>query len=247
MSNIQSIEAMRLYIKQQLGYPTINVELTDEQLDISIEDSIQFYNDENYGEGSYRTYLTFNATSGVDEYVLSGDNIQDVFDFSFQSSNGGINTLFSPANTLLYNDWVLKGNYPSGGGSCQGQELTSYQIAMGHLQDIKNMFEKKYRVDWWSQKQTLKITPTPNEDLTGVLLIYKKSELVDLLNNRWVKRLSVAKAKKLWGFILSKVSMQLPGGGNFNGEKIEQQGITEIEQVEEEIRKTSEPIDFYIA
>lgn len=250
MPNIQSIEEMRNYIKQELGYPVVNVELADVQLNNIIDDSVQFFNDENYGQGSYRTYLTFSATSGIDEYVLSGNNIQDVFDFSFQSQGGnGINTLFSPTNTMLFSDWVLKGNYPGGPGegeNCQGMMLTSYYLTMDQITNIKNMFDRMYRVDWWAQTETLKITPTPNEDLVGVLMVYKKSELLSLLNNKWVKRWAVAKAKYLWGFLLGKTIKTLPGGGTFNGDSIKQDGITEMEKIEEEIRKSSEPIDFYI-
>lgn len=245
MANPSTIDEMRLYIKQELGYPVINVELADVQLDNIIEDSIQYYNDENYGEGSYRTYLAFSATAGQDEYVLSGDNIQDVFDFAY-NTNSGINTLFSPLNMLNQNDMFLK-LFDGSGGDCQGKTMTSYQIAMSQINDIADAFSAMYRMDWWEQKETLKITPTPQADMVGVLLIYKKSELADLFNNRYVKQLAVGKAKKLWGFITSKYTMQLPGGGTVNGEKIESQGITEIEEAKEMIRATSEPIDFYMA
>ena len=227
MATIYTFENMRDYIKRELGAPVINVEIDDSQLDQIIEDTIQFYNEENMGEGSIRTYLTFSATSGIDEYNLSGNNIDSVFDFSFQSAKDGLNVMFSPTNTLLYNDWVLQGNYPGssmGTGSCQGNVLAQYQIAMGQLNDVKNMFERKYRVDWWPSKQSLKITPTPNEDLVGILLIYKKSEFAELFNNRFVKQLAVGKAKRLWGSILSKVQMQLPGGGTFNGDIIKEDG-----------------------
>ena len=52
MARIYTIEEMQLYIKRELGYPVINVEVSDDQLTQIIEDSVDYFNEENYGEGA---------------------------------------------------------------------------------------------------------------------------------------------------------------------------------------------------
>lgn len=245
MTSITTKAGMRNYIKMMLGAPVINVELHDIQMDQIIEDSAELINRYNYGDGSYRDYLVFHATNGVDEYDLSGNDIQDIYDFDFSSGASGINTLFSPAHTLLYNDWVVKGNYPGGGSN--NLHLTEYQISMSYLEDIKRYFSREYIVDWLPNKQMLKLTPTPNEDLDGILFLYKKSKVRDLYNNILFKEICVAKAKKLWGFILTKISgVQLPGGGTIDGNAILSEGKEEEEKILQKINDESEPIDFFV-
>lgn len=243
MANITTLDGMKNYVKGQLGSPVINIEMTDGQLEQCIEDAAQIINRYLYGEAIYEDYLSFTATSGVDEYSLSGNDISEVFDFDFSTGTNGINSLFSPLNTLLYDDWVVKGNYPGSGNT----QLTHYLIQMNNLEDIMRLFERSFRVDWRPSKQVLKLTPTPTQTLVGLLKVYKKSQATEIYNHPFMKRLSIAKAKQLWGFILGKYQINLPGGGTTNGSEIKQDGLDSEEKVMSDIRDESEPPIFFIA
>lgn len=245
MVNITTSADMALYVKRALGYPVINVELSNSQLRDIMDDSADIMTRYLYGEANYADYLTFSVTSGTDEYSLSGNSVLDVFDFQFSTGTNGINSLFSPIHVLLYDDWVVKGNYPGNGSS--NLAMTSYQIDMDYLDNVKRAFGKEYLCDYWPQQQILKITPTPTEDLEGIIFVYRKENTATLYNHIFMKMLCVAKAKILWGSILGKFSMTLPGGGEINGTEIKSDGKEELEDVLKRIESEGEPIGFFIA
>lgn len=242
---ISTMEEMRNYIKLMLGFPAINVHLKNEQLYQIIYDCSQLFWRYSYDEGNYRDYAVLNVEAGEDEYVLSGQDIVNIVDFDFSFGIDGINTMFSPTHTLLYKDWVVRGNYPGGPGT-GGMTLANWSIQMNYLEEIKNIFGKQYTVYWRPEIETLKIMPTPKENITGLLIVFKKEAMTTIYNNVLFKELCIAKAKYLWGQILSVFNMNLPGGGTINGPTIKQEGKDELEKAIQKLRDESSPIDFFM-
>lgn len=243
--NITSLEDMCNYIKLKLGMPVINVEVKNIQIYQEIFDAAQEFYNYGYDISSYRDYVILTTSAGIDEYSLSGQDIVDIVDFDFSFGIDGINTLFSPTHTLLYKDWVVRGNYPGGPGS-QSMVLTDWYIGMNYLEEVKNTFGKRYTCYWRPLSQTVKVIPTPQENMVGALIIFRKEKIANLYNHILFKKLCIAKVKKLWGSILDKNEMNFPGGGRVNGAKIEQQGIDEEEKVLDRIRAEAPPIDIIV-
>jgi len=138
-------------------------------------------------------------------------------------------------NTLMGGSRLFTGSYTP------GLELASYQIAMMYLTDIKEKLGKIYNVNWNPMSGLLMITPTPRENIVGVLQLYKREKIENLLNDNLVKKLCLAKTKKLLGSILGRYNMQMPGGGSINYDVIHQEGIDEERDILEQIRLESEP------
>lgn len=244
-----SIDDFRSYILRKLGYPVIQVELDNTQLDDIIYDCVQDFQRYNYSEGSYPDYLIFTLSANVREYSLSGTNIEDIYDLSLSTGPDGINVLFSPANMLLGPDLAGMGGIPgaSNQGASPGLSIAGYQIAQMYLEEIQNSFGREYMVDYrpWSQK--LSVTPTPTTSGIGLLSLYRNEDSIYLYSNPLVKKLAVGRAKKLWGgLILNKYSMSLPGGGTINGEAIYQQGLDEETRALDDIKQESEGPIFFI-
>ena len=62
------------------------------------------------------------------------------------------------------------------------------------------------------------------------------AEFTDVWSDRWLMRYTTALIKRQWGTNLTKFSgMQLPGGVQFNGEKIFNDAQAEIDQMEREM------------
>ena len=262
MALITSVVEFRNYIRRQLGHPVIQIEVDDTQLNDIIDDTIQTFQRYNYGEGNYMDYLVFTTSANVGNYSMDGLNINDVYDLDLSSGNDGINTLFSPTHTMLYNDWVVQGNYPgnnSGGyvgnqrfllpfGSrpSVGMELSDYTIQMQQLKENINTFGIMYNVDWLPGRQELRVTPTPDVDGVGLLTVYLKETAANLYNNLLVKNLAVAKSKKQWFLHLSKYGFALPGGGTINGPQLMADANEEEKQALLDIRDESLPNDFFM-
>ena len=244
---ITSLESMKEYIKRKLGAPISVVPITDAQFDDIIGDCGDVFSRYNYGSDStYRDFIVIDAQKGVVDYDLSGQFIQEVFDldYSLGSSTRGLSNMFSPINSLFYNDWVLMGNSPgSGGGELN---LTHYQIQMDNVEQLQRYFSKEYFGYWDSSSEILKIVPTPDEDMKMMAHVYKRKETSNMYNNILFKDLCVAKAMIQWSINVGKYDIETPGGGKVNYERIGQMGMDLEEKTMLKISLESEPIDFFI-
>jgi len=258
MAKITNLTEMKNYVLVQLGFPVINIEISNEQLEQAIEDTVQDFNRYNYDEGSYRDYFIFQTSAGQKDYPISAvrdyttsavlDNVEFIWDFSVSFGADGINTLFSPAHVLLYNQYVEQGNYPGGpGGGGGGLVLTNYQTSMMYLDMINEMFGKMYSVDYHPGREVLTITPTPSEALIGVLILWRREYAYNLYNNPLVKKLAVARAGIRWCRNLLKYSGALPDGLNINVDGYLSDYKADEEKWLDRMWEESNPPDFIVA
>jgi len=247
VAQITSLQQFRNYIKSVLGAPILTVEVADEQLNRVIEDSVQYIQEYNVGVGSDLEYFIFSAASGQSTYPVSG--VAGAFDVELAIGMDGINTLFSPAHEILYSDFVNQLNV-YGTGPVVGNPsmiLTTFDTAMYYLKEIKNHFGKGYTVRFNGNKQVLTITPTPTANIVGVLYLYRKEDAINLYNHPLTKKLAIAKAKVQWGGNIGKYqALTLPDGSTINGREIAAEGKTEEVEIEEFIRQTSAPPNFFV-
>jgi len=252
---------MKDYIKIMLGYPVVNVELADVNLEQIIEDSCQTFSRYVYEDGSYTDYITFTTSAGVADYYTSAiwnpatksylDNVQDVYDFSVAVGLDGINIMFTPTHILLHDQFVTQGAYPGGSmgalGVNDGLTLTNYTIAQMYIKEIDRLFGKQFRAKFIPGKEVIKIIPTPQDRYTGVLIVHRKLEDMYLYNHPIVKRLCTGKSKMLWGrFVMGKYGGTLPDGLTLNGDGIYDDGKQEYDKALEDCTKETEPPMFMV-
>ena len=247
-----NLSDMKQYVLTRLGQPVINVELADQQLDVLIYDSVQDFNRYNYGDGVDLVNTTLLVSAGVSEYYVGDSGIEAAYDISLSHGMGDINALFSPTHLLLYNDWVNNGNYPGGPGTGLysfgggGGMLTSFEIMGEYMAQANQMLGTEHTVKFNYNNQTLVVTPTPKQCMFASLQLYCRTDAERLYNHPLVKKLAVARAKIQWGLQLGKYTITLPDGSSMNGFEIMNKGYEEEEKVMDDIRKESEPIDFFI-
>ncbi len=230
---------LRQYILRQLGEPIICVELSASQLDDVITDTIQDFQEYGYGEGNYEDFFQLTLTSGVDEYSLSGNNILDTTRYILPFEAGNINVLFTPTHVLLSETGLIHNLTTFG--------LVDHNAAQLILEEITTQFGIQFRVDWRPGREVLKVSPTPTAELIGILKIHRREEAQFLFNHRLVKKLATARAKKLWGEILKKHVITLPGGGTIQGAEIYSEGREDEKEILIQMKEESEPPDFTIA
>jgi len=262
MARIQSLSQMVDYLKLSLGMPIINVELTNKQFMQLIEDCVDVFCRYNYSDASYLTNSIIALSAGANQQPLSGTydvltgkpltNLESLCDFNLSFGFDGINTLFSPQNILLYNEFQ-NGNFPyptstgKGGFSNPGMMLTNYQTSMGYVQDVNMIFGKQYTLSLIYGQDMLQINPTPAQDLIGVLSFYKRQDACNIYNHPLFKKLTLALSKQRWASILKKYTGTLPDGLTINASEMYTEGVTDYKEALEDIKKESEPISFYVA
>ena len=172
MAKITNLTDMKNYVLVELGFPVLNIEISNEQLEQEIENTIQDFRRYNYDEGTYRDYFLLQTSAGVGDYPVSAvkdyttsatlDNVEAIYDFNVSFGIGGINTLFSPAHVLLYQQYVNQGAYPGGpGAGGSGLILTNWQTSMMYLDMINEMFGKMYTANYIPGREVIRIVPTP--------------------------------------------------------------------------------------
>lgn len=254
------------FIKTQLGWPVLNIEVADRQIKLIIDKAIKDFWRYNYGEGAYLDYAIFTTSAGVNTYNLSGNDILDVVDVNLLDNFNGINSLFTPTHILLQeagnNPMFNSGSYgggtgfagprpgasPSMGGGVPsyGLQLTNWTIATQYLELVKDMFGKQYATNWLPWSEELKIIPTPESQVTGLLVLYRKENELQLYNCDLVQNLATARTKILWGEHIAKYNITFPGGSTADGTRLIQEGKEEEEAAMTEIRGQSNPIDFMV-
>lgn len=256
MARIQTLEQFRDYIKLKSGSPILQMEMTNTQIDQCIEDAVDYFCRYAYEEGSFLDYAILRLTSGVDEIPMTSaydlrtnsylTNVMDVYDFVVATGMDGINVMFSPTNILLYNEWVVRGNYPGGVGTLPdtGLTMSNYYTSMGYLKEIQNTFSKRYTINFLPGREVFKIVPTPSQDMTGVLQYYRRENAEFLYNHVHVKKLAVAKCQQLWSrFNIGMYDVTLPDGNRINYEAIFNMAREDEEKVMESIRLEAPPVD----
>ena len=229
------------WIKGQLGYPTIQLEIEDNVILDNISSAIQLY--QRYsGDIKYRNALIFDIVAGVDTYAVN-ENVESIIDFDTTHSFGGsVTTLFTVEN-ILYNEGLLAGHAP--------MELVSWELAQQYMELLRDKFVAKFFVDHNKYKQEIKLTPKPTKAFTAILEVYSfwthdiKTAIYDEI---FIKNYSLALTKIVLGTIWNKYGgISLPGGGMLNGAELKNEGIIERDYWLENLSSwESEPMGYLI-
>ena len=125
------------------------------------------------------------------------------------------------------------------------------QQFLGHLDFIMKK-EKDFRFNRRAGELFLDIAWTTDVKVGDIVIaeIYISSDdetYPRVLNDIWLKKYATALVKKQWGTNLRKYEgMQLPGGVTFNGQKIHDEAVIEIEKLEVEAISMSAPLGFMV-
>lgn len=239
MAQITTATEFKQWILTELGSPVITVELADAQLQQALDEAVLDFTRYNYSEGNYRDFLALNLSANIASYDLSGAGISDVVDMIMSvGGNGNINMLFTPSNMILSPmDFVKLSNFM----------IVDWHVAMMKLAEINEYFTVKYIGKYSTGSQQLRVVPTPTENTRVMMEIYKKETAVNLYNNQLVKKLALARAMMIWGRILRKYTITLPGGGTLSGPEILADGKEMEEKILQQLKDESEPPGFFVA
>jgi hypothetical protein len=246
MASPTSRTELKDYCLRKLGFPVIDLNLDDDQIDDRIDDALQKFRDYHY-DGTEEVYLAHQVTDGdvSNNYITVADSIIGVSrvlpinsgSISSQSQQGF--NIFDINYQIRLNDFynLLSSSY------------TYYVIAREHLAMLdmivtgelpfaynKKVNQIQIRMDW------------ANRIAVGDYLVFETVRIVDpntyskVFNDSWIKSYTAALIKRQWGSNLTKyANYTLPGGLTVNGEKIYEDAAAEVEKLEEKLRDVYEP------
>jgi len=242
MARITSKTGLRDYIKSQLGSPTINIEVSNTQIDQIIDDSIQKFTEFAYGTLEDTVIVQI---SGAGTYDMP-DTMTNLIKLSKGSTSG-------------------LSNFSTNFGSGYVPDLWSNQFFSTSLTgDIvpniisisanKTMLDKFFGDDIVCNFNHLSKKLQVLENYSGPALIHYNYEYIandsnDLVfNHEWIKAYAKAKVKEIWGTITGKYDQALIGGARINYADLKNEAREEIEKLNEELlTKWSDPAPISVA
>lgn len=223
---IQNPMQLRAYIKHQLGAPVICVEISDDQLNEIIADTVQYIQQFYLGYGNYSDYLIMELQPGKTRYKICQE-LESVVDFKTSNWLGDINELFTVPHALLYDQVVGQNCWQGtcyggmmGNSASYGNILGNWKATLTWLSEADQMFGEHYVVRYNEKEKELQVMPSPKRPTKGMLKVYKRQRSEKIFNDWIFKKMVVAKAGMVWTNALRKYSLQISGGGTLNADSL---------------------------
>ena len=226
------------YIRTKLGEPTIPVELTNQQLQSCIDDTIYYYNRYRNNKVEMEKYLL--EGSFADGWNLPDEvKEEDILDVIIKPS---IPFGFYRGRSGLLNNLYLQYIFSSGGGNLSSN-IADYRITMSAIKDYAILLGSQPK--WEIIGNKIKIWPDPPAG--SELGIRYLSNVIpdDVVKDNFFRDLALAEAKILLGTIRSTFPGGVPGGFDniqLNGESLLQEGKVEKERAIQRMIKAQEPL-----
>lgn len=246
-SRVNSRDELKDYALRAIGAPVLKINVDDEQLEDRINDALDMFW-EYHADGSQRVFVKHQLTQeNFDERrVMLPKNVISVLRV-LPVDGAGIYPTTNLQYVMYMTDIMDVRRF-------NGEGMSSYAVTMSYLNLIQDMFNPEKVVGFNMHKNFLTIdtdwTLMSVGDwlLVECYVIVDPDEYAEVWNNKWLREYTAALFKKQWGVNLIKYSgEQLSGGVTVNGEKIYDDAVNEVKELEERLRNEYQyPVDFFV-
>jgi hypothetical protein len=254
---LEAYSDLIIRVKRMLGWPTMNLDLCDENVSDFIDTAIELYS--KYG-GYTEEFLVFNTSlykqgagiklddmfsqtpellntqfrnekASYDYDLKNYRKVIDVWSFE-QGEASGVNTLFTLEQALAqqtYFSYML--------GNC-GFDLITFEVLKGWLETREKVLAQKayFRFDPKTQQLRILPQPLPEQNYYCVIGAYVEAPIRHLITEPWVYMYVLALTKIAIGQLRGKYNnMVIFGGGTLNANDMLSQGLKEKEELEKQL------------
>ena len=222
------------YCLRKLGKPVIEINVDDDQLDDRVDEALRYYWDYHF-DGTDKIYYKHQVTeqNKADKYITLPENIIGaVRVFPIADPMVRSDDLFNIRYQIALNDLY----------TLTSVSMVPYYMVMEHLALISEMLVGQQPIRFNRHKNRVYVDMDWGSINVGEFLLIEAYEVVDpdtweqIWSDRWLQNYTTAKIKYQWGSNLTKFTgMNLPGGVQFNGEKILNDADDEIKKMEQEM------------
>lgn len=222
------------YCLRKLGKPVIEINVDDDQVDDRVDEALRYWYDYHF-DGSERVYYkhAITETDVTNKYITLPENIIGAVSiFSMGDPSIRSDDLFNIRYQIALNDLYTLTNV----------SLVPYYMVMEHLALMNELLVGKQPIRYSRHKDRLHVDMDWGTVAVGEFLLVEAYEVVDpetwtdAYNDRWLQNYATTLIKEQWGSNLTKFTgMTLPGGVQFNGEKIYDDAVAERRKLEDEM------------
>lgn len=222
------------YCLRKLGKPVIEINVDEDQVDDRVDEALRYYWDYHF-DGTDKLYYKHKVTeqNKADKYITLPENII------------GAVRVFPIADPIVRSDDLFNIRYQIALNdlyTLTSVSMVPYYMVMEHLALISEMLVGQQPIRFNRHKNRVYIDMDWGSINVNEFLLIEAYEVVDpdvwsqIWSDRWLQNYTTAKIKYQWGSNLTKFTgMNLPGGVQFNGEKILNDAQDEIQKMEQEM------------
>jgi len=244
------------YCLRRLGFPVIDINVDDNQVQDRIDDALQYWQDYHF-DGLQKVYWikVLNQTDINNQY-LDATTAQDGNGNTLEIA--GISRIFPLSDSQATVDmfdlrYQLRLNELYDFTSAS---YINYTLTQQHLRSLEIQFTGEVPIRFQRHMQRLYIDWSWGdlEAPVGQVVVAEAYALIDpsiynlVWNDRWLKEYATCLIKRTWGNNLSKFAgLQLPGGVTLDGKQIYNEACEEIERLEKEMETNyGAPLEFFL-
>ena len=233
MSSPTSRSEFKAYCLRKLGAPVIEINVDDDQVEDRIDEALKYYWDYHF-DGTERIYYKHQVTSNniSDGYIILPENIIGAVRIFDVSGSMVTNNIFDIRYQIALNDMY----------TLTSVSMVPYYMAFQHIQLLEQLLVGQQPIRYNRHNDKLYVDMNWDKVNVGGYIIVEAYQVLDpevytdAWSDRWLTRYATALIKKQWGTNLTKFTgMQLPGGVQFNGDRIYNDAVAEIEQMEKDM------------
>ena len=265
MAQPASRTELRDYCLRQLGFPVLEVNVDDDQIEDAIDDALQYYRERHY-DGVERMYLKHLFTADDETKFETSDTVTSINGTDWEERNRyieipshvmGISRVFGLASNAIRNNLFgieyqifLNDLYAVG-----SLDMLNYYMVKQWMETIDMVLNNgsfvEYRFNQRQDRLYLDVGKDMlDEDVYVIIDCYRALDpdtFTQVYNDSFMKLYLTALIKRQWGRNLSKFKgVKLPGGIELNGGEILQQAESELADIRSRMMSEFElpPLDF---
>jgi len=258
------------YCKRKLGYPVLEINVADEQIEDLVDDAVQFFQERHF-DGVYQTYLKYKITQddiNRGRAVTGGVGITTTTvneavglttSFSYNETGNylpvppsviGVNKIFhfDGVNSITNNMFSVKYQLFLNDVYYWGStEILTYAMVKTYLEDIEFLLTTQKQIRFNKRQDRLYIDIDWASVKEGTYLVIDCFRTLDpndysrVWNDSFLKPYLTALIKRQWGQNLIKFQgVKLPGGVELNGRQFYEDAQREIDIIMEKMSNTYE-------
>lgn len=268
MTQPSSRQGLIDYSLRKLGYPVVEINVDDDQIDDLVDDAIQYFNERHY-DGIEKVFLKHQLSQNELDSIRTGVTTTTAIStvgittLSYTETNNfiklpdhviGVNNVFkidsSTISSGLFNikyQLFLNDLYYYG-----ALDLLNYAMVKTYLEDLSRLITPDIQIRFNKKNHRLYLDidwsqMSPNNYL--ILDCYRMVNPADassVYNDWWLKKYLTALIKRQWGQNMIKFQgVLLPGGVQLNGRQLFDDAVKEIEEAENQLKTEYElpPMD----
>jgi hypothetical protein len=257
MPTVSNRQTFKEYCLRRLGFPTIEINIDDDQVEDRIDDALQYWQDYHFDALQKVYYIhTINSTDVSNKYINLDPSV--TLDAQNNSVNiVGVTRVFPISDSINTNNmfdlrYQLRLNELYDFTSAS---YINYTLTMQHLRSLEIMFTGEVPIRFQRHMHKLfcdwgwgSAVNAGTVMIAECYAMINPADYESVWNDRWLKEYATALIKKNWGTNLKKFAgVQLPGGVVLNGQAIFDEAMEEIKTLEEEMQSKYElPVEFYL-